>query len=213
MLTLIRYGDDVVKVYRSDNPLMQLESHLRPRISSGPCSCAIRERAATSYPCVTMACVRVTVPRWGSLREARAFASEQQGWIDRQRQRLEYSEGDDARRARAGETRGLGTRQSANCRRGSLTLAAGLGLAVSKVSVRNQKWRWGSCSRQGPHLPELAPRGHAGLGARLRDDPRADAPAADESLAKILEAGRRRLPRLPVRAALAAREWSLAVRL
>ena len=33
--------------------------------------------------------VRVTLPRWGSLREARAFASEQQGWIDRQRQRLE----------------------------------------------------------------------------------------------------------------------------
>ena len=33
--------------------------------------------------------VRVTLPRWGSLREARAFVVEQQGWIDRQRRRLE----------------------------------------------------------------------------------------------------------------------------
>jgi predicted metal-dependent hydrolase len=30
-----------------------------------------------------------------------------------------------------------------------LTLAARFGLAVTKVSVRNQKWRWGSCSRRG----------------------------------------------------------------
>ena len=33
--------------------------------------------------------VRVTLPRWGSLREARAFAGEQQPWIERQRRRLE----------------------------------------------------------------------------------------------------------------------------
>src|SRR5258708_35363499 len=33
--------------------------------------------------------VRVTLPRWGSLREAREFFSRLDGWIDRQRRRLE----------------------------------------------------------------------------------------------------------------------------
>jgi predicted metal-dependent hydrolase len=30
-----------------------------------------------------------------------------------------------------------------------LELAAQHGLAVSRVSIRNQRWRWGSCSRSG----------------------------------------------------------------
>jgi predicted metal-dependent hydrolase len=38
-----------------------------------------------------------------------------------------------------------------------LELAAEFGLAVSKVSVRNQRWRWGSCS----------PGGHICLNWRL----------------------------------------------
>src|SRR6476469_2966631 len=33
--------------------------------------------------------VRVTLPRWGSMREARAFAAQQEQWIERQRQRIE----------------------------------------------------------------------------------------------------------------------------
>ena len=36
-----------------------------------------------------------------------------------------------------------------------------MGLTVSKVSVRNQKWRWGSCSR----------RGHICLNWRLVETP------------------------------------------
>ena len=94
--------------------------------------------------------VRVTLPRWGSMRQARAFAGEQQPWIERQRQRLEreraarppLTPGDAARReARERAKRELPPRL--------LALAAGFRLAVSKVSVRNQKWRWGSCSRRG----------------------------------------------------------------
>src|SRR5205807_8115240 len=30
-----------------------------------------------------------------------------------------------------------------------LELAAQYGLSVAKISIRNQKWRWGSCSRSG----------------------------------------------------------------
>ena len=30
-----------------------------------------------------------------------------------------------------------------------LELAARFGLTVSRISIRNQRWRWGSCSRQG----------------------------------------------------------------
>src|SRR5215813_14198980 len=33
--------------------------------------------------------VRVTLPRWGSMREARAFAGRLDDWIEKQRQRLE----------------------------------------------------------------------------------------------------------------------------
>jgi predicted metal-dependent hydrolase len=95
--------------------------------------------------------VRVTLPRWGSLREARAFANEQQPWIERQRRRLEEARAAAAvpdavseaqeREARARARRELPPRL--------LGLAAELGLSVARVSVRNQKWRWGSCSRSG----------------------------------------------------------------
>jgi predicted metal-dependent hydrolase len=104
--------------------------------------------------------VRVTLPRWGSLREARAFLSEQQWWIDRQRRRLETARATMPvvpepvkREAWARGKRELPPRL--------LELAAGLGLAVSRVSVRNQKWRWGSCSR----------KGHVCLNWRLVDAP------------------------------------------
>jgi predicted metal-dependent hydrolase len=42
-----------------------------------------------------------------------------------------------------------------------LELAAALGLTVSKVSIRNQRWRWGSCS----------PSGHICLNWRLVEMP------------------------------------------
>ena len=94
--------------------------------------------------------VRVTLPRWGSLREARAFASQQQHWIERQRQRLEKERTAAVmnvvpeaiqRESWARAKRELPPRL--------LGLAADLGLSVARVSVRNQKWRWGSCSRSG----------------------------------------------------------------
>jgi len=105
--------------------------------------------------------VRVTLPRWGSMREARAFAGRLDAWIDKQRRRL-----DEGRSVRAADTIDHVQPESRARARHELPsrlleLAAELGLAVSKVSVRNQRWRWGSCS----------PNGHVCLNWRLVNMP------------------------------------------
>ena len=89
------------------------------------------------------------------MREAREFAGRLDSWIERQRRRLESERRpppvpDEARRAATARARHeLPPRL--------LELAHDLGLRVSKVSVRNQRWRWGSCS----------PGGHICLNWRL----------------------------------------------
>jgi len=107
--------------------------------------------------------VRVTLPRWGSLREARAFAGEQQRWIERQQRRL-----DEERTATpvvpvvsVAIQRAAWARAKRELPQRLLGLATELGVSVARVSVRNQKWRWGSCSR----------RGHICLNWRLVDMP------------------------------------------
>jgi predicted metal-dependent hydrolase len=93
--------------------------------------------------------VRVTIPRGGSKREARAFAAREHRWIDAQKRRLvlenarshETLAPESERELRELARRQLPTRV--------LELAAKYGLHVSRVSVRNQRWRWGSCSRRG----------------------------------------------------------------
>ena len=92
--------------------------------------------------------VRVTLPRWGSMREAREFFSRLDSWIDRQRRRLEAD-----RRAtpRVPDTdrRGAVERAKRELPPRLLELAREHGLDVPRVSVRNQRWRWGSCSPDG----------------------------------------------------------------
>jgi predicted metal-dependent hydrolase len=91
----------------------------------------------------------VTIPRWGSRREAEAFAASQRAWIDRQLERVAIERAtpretlapEIVRELRARAVRELPTRL--------LELAAEHGLTVSRVSVRNQQWRWGSCSPSG----------------------------------------------------------------
>ena len=93
--------------------------------------------------------VRVTIPRWGSKREAREFVEQQRSWIEKQQRRVE-----DARaRPRVELTPDVEREMRARARHELparlLDLARQHGLAVSRVSVRNQRWRWGSCSRGG----------------------------------------------------------------
>jgi predicted metal-dependent hydrolase len=92
--------------------------------------------------------VRVTVPRWGSRRQAELFAAEQSPWIERQRARVRES-------ATQGPTyspeaiRELRRQAAVELPARLLNLARHHGLHVSRVSIRNQRSRWGSCSPSG----------------------------------------------------------------
>ena len=97
--------------------------------------------------------VRVTIPRWGSKKEARAFAERERAWIEKQRKlRRERREGQEgaesieSRRAREAVGRERAKRELPPR---LFALAAQHRLTVSRVSIRNQKWRWGSCSPDG----------------------------------------------------------------
>jgi len=92
--------------------------------------------------------VRVTIPRGGSRREGEDFARRQARWVETQRQRIATEN------ARPRETppeveRGVLDRAKKELPARLLELAAVHGLSVTRVSVRNQRWRWGSCSRRG----------------------------------------------------------------
>lgn len=88
--------------------------------------------------------LRVTLPRWGSKRQALAFVRESAGWIARQR----------ARRCAAPTTRRVD--EPALRAQARVELPAELralawthGIHVARVSVRNQRSRWGACSAKG----------------------------------------------------------------
>lgn len=92
--------------------------------------------------------VRVTIPRGGSRREADAFAERQAAWI--REQVREHRQVRDARAPYAlDEKRQLRAKAKAILPRRLMELAAQHGLGVSRVSVRDQRSRWGSCGRDG----------------------------------------------------------------
>ena len=93
--------------------------------------------------------VRVTIPRWGTRREALAFAETQHAWIASQRARVVSEQRHQAPGLSAEEERQFRARAAYELPQRLLTLARDLGLTVSRVSIRNQRWRWGSCSRDG----------------------------------------------------------------
>src|SRR5262245_9979299 len=93
--------------------------------------------------------IRVTVPRGGSKREARAFTERQRTWIEKQRRRIVLD------RARPGQilapdvAKALRQRAELELPARLLELAAENRLQVTRVSIRDQRWRWGSCGPSG----------------------------------------------------------------
>lgn len=88
--------------------------------------------------------VRVTLPRWGSKREAVAFVARSGEWISRQR--LKHQARPAAARPDEPELR---RRAALELPPQLLALAGAHGITVPKVSIRNQRSRWGACSSQG----------------------------------------------------------------
>ena len=130
--------------------------------------------------------LRVTMPWWGSKREARQFVDSQQAWIARQlltrakRATARWAVGavvlvdgepcplvdggasrvlidgatiavapDDGRALKAAVQTWLRVRAAATLPGELLALAECHGITVTRVSIRNQASRWGSCSRRG----------------------------------------------------------------
>jgi hypothetical protein len=95
--------------------------------------------------------VRVTIPRWGSRKEAAAFAASERAWIENERRRAERERVERTRSVELPENvlRDLRALAGRELPERLLELASQHGLTVARVSVRNQKWRWGSCSRGG----------------------------------------------------------------
>lgn len=90
--------------------------------------------------------VRVTVPRWGSKRQAEDFAEQQRSWIDRQRQRVAERQPHAESLYSAEALKEFRARAKRELPEALHRLAAMHGLKVARVSVRNQRQRWGSCS-------------------------------------------------------------------
>ena len=84
--------------------------------------------------------LRVTLPRRGSKREALAFVEKSQPWIEQQRQ---------ARASRPAvvhpDEPALRKRALRELPPALRTLAEAHGITVTRISVRNQRSRWGSC--------------------------------------------------------------------
>lgn len=93
--------------------------------------------------------VRVTIPRGGSTREARAFAERERAWIAAELNRGALERPSSADQISSEARVALRERARRELPTRLLELAAPLGLTVCRISVRNQRWRWGSCSRTG----------------------------------------------------------------
>ena len=94
--------------------------------------------------------VRVTIPRWGSKKDATSFVQRERAWIEKQQRQREEERSRPRVAPMAPEVeRVLRERARHELPARLFELAAAHAVAVERVSIRNQRWRWGSCSRSG----------------------------------------------------------------
>ena len=89
--------------------------------------------------------VRVTIPRGGSRAEAIAFMARHLAWVTKERERVREHRASVPPEREAELRREAAERLIPRLHE----LAAEHGLTVGRVSIRNQRSRWGSCSRNG----------------------------------------------------------------
>ncbi len=125
---------------------MQLDLPLSAYLLRDPQTVFVRHRWARRYiiRVIDDGTLRVTLPPRGSQREALAFVEKSADWIAKQRQRMAARPA--APLANEAEWR---RRASKELPPALLALAGAHGITVSRVSIRNQRSRWGACSSRG----------------------------------------------------------------
>ncbi|MQA28233.1 MAG: DUF45 domain-containing protein [Luteitalea sp.] len=93
--------------------------------------------------------VRVTIPIRGSKRRAIEFVERQRTWIAAQLERAERERAQPRNVMPPEMVTALRAQAKRDLPPRLLELAAQFGLTVSRVTIRSQRWRWGSCSRTG----------------------------------------------------------------
>jgi predicted metal-dependent hydrolase len=95
--------------------------------------------------------VQVTLPARGSLREARAFLHAQRGWIERQRARTAIRRRDRPPHSALRPLIECWYRRQAEARLPAMLMALARqhAIQVTRVTVRDQRSRWGACSSKG----------------------------------------------------------------
>ena len=93
--------------------------------------------------------VRVTLPRRGARRDATAFLEANAAWIERERARLSAASAHRREPADVAIEAALRARARRELPAQLLALAKQHNISVARVSVRNQRTRWGACSPSG----------------------------------------------------------------